>query len=224
MSQFILETLKIQPKHLADFTDNYHHNLLPQLFSKLKSKIAINRYEEFGVASTLSWFSQSHLTIYQEYADLSLEKLLTQLDPIEMNNPEGVYFFKRTIFDEIYQHPRNDERAAFTHRPFFVVAIELDPKEEKNFTRWYHDEYLPKTMADLPMWSACRRYRAKNDNTKVFTEITIYEADNEADLNRGFELLRAPYRYSSNEAWASWVGKAILTQQASSFRPILVLP
>lgn len=223
MNHFILETLRIEPKHLASFTDRYHHVILPSLFSSFKSQIAINRFEEFGVASSLSWFSQSHLTMYQGSKKLLTDKLSKQITPIDIGNPEGIYFVERVLFEQIYQHPRNSDRPAFTHRPFFVVAIELDPSAEKVFTHWYHDEYLPKTMGDIPMWSACRRYRAQRVNANTFTEITIYEADNEADLNRGFELLRAPYRYSSNESWANWVGKAIVSQQASSFRPILVL-
>jgi hypothetical protein len=224
MNKFILETLRIRPKNLAAFTEHYQHILLPDLRTKMPDKMSICRFEEYGAANSLAWFTQRHLTVYQADETTLTDVLPKHWPNISVGHPEGIYYCERVLFEEIYAHPRNNDRPAFERRPFFVVAVDVNPAKHNVFVQWYHHEYLPKTLADIPVWSACRRYRAKNISDNVIKEITIYEADNEGDLNRGFELLRAPYRYGSNEDWERYVKECIVSQDAMSFRPIFYLP
>jgi hypothetical protein len=204
----ILHTCRIQPSFLSTFLESYLHEVLPACKS---SRV----FEEYGTAGSLSWFTQRHVTILPDSDEKGLEYLQQKM-------PEGLYFSEFTIYEEIYRHARNQTREIFCRKPFFTVMVELSDKNTNSFMKWYHENYLPKTLADIPMWSACRRYRALNSDAEK--QITIYEADNEADLARGFELLRKDYRYHSNEAWAQWVGETILTQDACSFRPIFHYP
>lgn len=198
--QLIIQICRIKPAFLSTFLESYLHEVLPTL---KHARV----YEEFGTAGSLSWFTQRHLSI---------------LSAVPEKIPEGYYFSEINHFEEIYRHPRNQERDFICRKPFFVVMVELSEHNKNAFSDWYQNIYLPKTMADIPIWSACRRYRSV-DRT-VPHEFTIYEAENEADLARGFELLRKDYRYSSNEAWAKWVGETILAQDAACFRPIFHHP
>ncbi|GAB4232489.1 MAG: hypothetical protein Tsb0021_11220 [Chlamydiales bacterium] len=225
MSQdrLVIEQLKITPQETADFTEFYHHEYLPEVL-KLPELQCVNRYEEYGTKSSLAWFDQSYLTIYSVSSKAGsndlFESMLKRL-PDTLKSQMDAFrfrFFFREMYELIYSHEGNSSNESFANGPFFIVTVETEGEESAKFHRWYEEEYLPKTMADIPTWIDCKRYKS-TQRTPIHYH-TIYKARNMDELERGFELLRSPHRYQSNADWDSWVGKAISKQNAATFQQI----
>ncbi|MEX1013272.1 MAG: hypothetical protein WD595_03100 [Waddliaceae bacterium] len=218
----VIEQLRMAPKQMAPFTEFYHHEYLPEVL-KLPDVLSVNRYEEYGTEGNLAWFDQSFLTVYQLSKGAGsiddFETLMKQIpEPLQkqMNDFKFNFFF-RDLYSRIFTHADFSD-IDFANGPFFTVTVETEGSGSKEFHHWYENEYLPKTMADIPTWIDCKRYQSQTRSPTHYH--TVYRAANMDDLERGFQLLRAPYRYGSNEDWDSWVGNAISKQNATSFRQI----
>jgi len=224
-------TLRTAPEHEAGFNDFYHHRYIPALVRVAPEIEAVWRYEEFGVTGSLRWFNKQFLTLYQlapgvtaETIEAALKRPGREAEKAEWDdwNNGRLRDLERHCHREIYRHRRESHGGPFGSRPFFRVSVETDPAKTPAFNTWYHETYLPKIMADVPGWSACRRYETlARDPVRVHT---VYEAENAAGLDEAFASMRAPHRYSSNADWDHWVGKAITWQDATSFRPIFRYP
>jgi hypothetical protein len=125
-------------------------------------------------------------------------------------------------YRQTYVHQRVPCDGIFGSRPFFMVTVEVKPETEPEFRSWHEGEYLQKIMADVPTWAACRRHTSAGREPVHIN--TIYEVQSLKDLEESFALMRSPHRYSSNAAWDEWVGPAIVSQDASSYRPIFRRP
>ncbi|GAB4184678.1 MAG: hypothetical protein Tsb0015_00960 [Simkaniaceae bacterium] len=225
-TSLIIDQIRIAPKEEAAFNAFLHHEYLPALLKNPEIS-CIRRYEEFGTKGSLAWFNKSFLTIYELSSAQNLDDLTKEIpEKLQMEmrkyQTEKFRFFSRNRYREIYVHERKAINGPFGSRPFFVVTVEAEGQKQKEFQTWYDEKYLPKTMADIPMWCACRRYASVGRQPAHYH--TIYEAENIWDLERGFELLRAAYRFGSNTEWESWVGPAITFQNAASFQPIFRRP
>lgn len=219
----VIEELKIAAELEASFTEFYHHEYLPEV-CELEGIRSINRYEEYGTQGSLAWFDKSFITTY----DISLEvnainafEFFLQALPDylvnKMNQFEFKFFF-RDVYELIFSHPDISRDNYFANGPFFVVTVETEGEDSREFHDWYENKYLPETMADIPVWDDCKRYQSVSRIPVHYH--TIYRAANMIDLQRGFDLLRAPYRYQSNADWDNWVGQAISKQNAASFQQI----
>jgi hypothetical protein len=227
----MLVSLRIAPAQEAAFNDFYHHRYLPALLRVAPEIEAVWRYEEFGVAGNLRWFNKQYLTQYLLKPGVSAAQIEEALERPgrEPEKEEWARWrdahlvdLERHCYREIYRHRREPTGGIFASRPFFRVSVETDPARTEAFDHWYHEEYLPKIMADVPAWVATRRYRSLDrEPTRVHT---VYEVESVAALDEAFSLMRAPHRYGSNADWDAWVGDAIRWQDATSFRPIYRAP
>lgn len=233
MNEQILMTvsLRIAPEHEAAFNDFYHHQYLPVLVRKVPEIEKVWRYEEFGVAGSLRWFNKQFLTHYLLAPGIGVDEIEAALKRPGREEERAEWDrwkssrlrdLERVCHREIYRHDRQPAGGIFASRPFFRVSVENEPSKKEEFDAWYHGVYLPKILADVPAWSACRRYETMGrEPVRVHT---IYEAENVAGLEEAFALMRAPHRYASNADWDRWVGNAIAWQDATSFRPIFRWP
>lgn len=224
---FVFEWIRIAPKWEAQYSEFVHHQLAPEIMAQIPEILAIRRYEEFGVAGSLAWFNKRYLLSFAIKSSVNWTEIKQKIERLpsalkfKKYRKEWLKTFEIDSLKQIYQHHRLHQGAAFSSRPFFIVMVDVKANERVSFDNWYHESYLPKTMGDIPMWCACRRYEVEGSkNNRCYT---VYEAQDDMDLFRGHELLRAPYRFSSNEDWEQWVERALTLQDASSFRPILLL-
>jgi hypothetical protein len=105
------------------------------------------------------------------------------------------------------------------------VSVEVDQQREAEFTVWYETQYLPKSLADVPVWAACRRYTSINREPIRYQ--TIYEAWSEEGLKESLHLMRAARRLGENASWHKWdrgEHPAITWEDATSFTPIFRYP
>lgn len=223
--------LRIAPEKEADFNEFYHHRYIPQLLKVIPEFVSARRYEEYGVAGSLQWFTKRFLTISEFASEAAIE---TGLDGLTRPGREAereewdrwkaseLKDLTRVVYHETYRHEREQWGGSFGNRPFFIVTVEVKPEAESEFRGWYEGEYLPKIMADVPTWAACRRYTSVGLTPVRYH--TIYEALSQSDLDRCFELMRSPHRYGSNADWDRWVGPVITYQDATSYRPIYRRP
>lgn len=227
----MMVSLRVKPQQEAAFTDYYHHRYLPQLLDLVPEITAIRRYEESGVEGSLAWFRKRHLTIYEMATDDPAAALAAGLSRAagealqadwDRLRERAVPEVEQVAYRQTWRHDREPGDGPFGGRPFFMVSVETDPAEEESFRDWYETDYLPKTMADIPTFVACRRYTSLG--RKPERSHTIYEAADEAGLARSFQLLRAPWRFGSNEAWAGKVGQQITWQDTACWRPIFRRP
>lgn len=227
----MLVSLRIAPAQEAAFNDFYHHRYLPALLRTAPEIEAVWRYEEFGVTGSLRWFSKQYLTQYLLKPGVSAEQIEEVLERPGREREkeewarwreEHLRDLERHCYQEIYRHQREPLDGPFGSRPFFRVSVETESERTHAFNDWYHGEYLPKIMADVPAWAAARRYQSVSREPRRVH--TVYEVESAAALDEAFALMRAPYRYGSNADWDAWVGAAIRWQDATSFRPVYRAP
>lgn len=229
----MIVSFSIEASKQAAFDSFYQHEFLPALLSAAPEVKAISRYEEFGVDGSLRWYDRQYLTIYEfvsEEAKAASDAmfgrpgLARELKEFKRWKDNELKRFSRRNFDCIYEHPRRAP-CYFGNQALFLVTCEIKPELEADFHKWYHGHYLPRNLADVPTWSACRRYKAEaSADGSPSRYITICQSNDESTLGRSLELMMAHHRLGENEAWHQWVGKAIINQDAGSFRPIYVLP
>jgi hypothetical protein len=227
----MIVSLRIPASEEARFTEFYHHRYIPSLLYVVPEIEAVWRYEEFGVTGSLRWFSKQFLTHYLFKPGVCVSQIaeIMQRPGREEQMLEWAQWkenhlidVQRHCFTEIYRHPRQPLDGIFGSRPFFRVTVQTDGRETAAFNHWYHHEYLPKIMADVPAWAATRRYASVDRKPELVH--TVYEVESVHALDEAFLLMRAPYRFTSNADWDAWVGKAIVWQDATSFRPIYRAP
>lgn len=227
----MIVSLRIAPEKEAAFNEFYHHRYIPKLLEVVPEIRVARRYEEYGVAGSLKWFTKRFLTVYEIASEAVLDSAIEGLSRPgrEAERAEWAKWkdshlkdVSRVAYRQTYAHERVSWDGAFGSRPFFMVTVEVKPEAEPKFGSWYEGEYLPKIMADVPTYAACRRYTSVDrDPAHVHT---VYEVQSLGDLEEAFALMRSPHRYSSNAAWDGWVGPAITAQDASSYRPIFRRP
>jgi len=227
----MIVSLRIAPEKEAEFNEFYHHRYIPKLLEVVPEIRVARRYEEYGVAGSLKWFTKRFLTVYEIASEAVLDAAIEGLsrpgreaERAEWDKWKASYMkdLSRVAYRQTYAHERVPGEGIFGSRPFFMVTVEVKPEADAEFRSWYEREYLPKIMADVPTWAACRRYTSA-DREPVHVH-TIYEVRSLGDLEESFALMRSPHRYSSNAAWDAWVGPAIVSQDASSYRPIFRRP
>lgn len=227
----LMQTLRVVPQEEAAFTEFYHHRYLPRVLDLVPEIKTVRRYEEWGVEGSLAWFRKRFLTLFEiEAADpaaaftAGLARPGGEAEQAEWSGwrDRALRDVELTVYRQSWCHARLPWDGPFGGRPFFMVSVEVAPAEEEAFRAWYEEEYLPKTMADIPTFLACRRYASLEREPR--RAHTLYEAADEAGLARSFQLLRAPWRYGSNDDWAGRVGAQITWQDAAAWRPIFRRP
>jgi len=227
----MIVSLQVAPEKEAEFNEFYHHRYIPKLLEVVPEMVCAHRFEEYGVAGSLKWFTKRFLTIYEIASEAVLDRALAGLsrpgredERSEWARWKAEYLkdVNRVAYRQTYAHERTPIGGPFGGRPFFMVTVEVQPESEPSFRSWYEGEYLPKIMADVPTWVACRRYTSTDRDPVHY--LTIYEVLSLGDLEESFRLMRSPHRYGSNAEWDQWVGPAIMSQDASSYRPIFRRP
>lgn len=230
----MIVSLTVDPEKEAEFNDFYHHRYIPRLLDAVPELISARRYEEFNVEGSLRWFTKRFLTIYEFASEAVIDHALKKLvgpdreqERAEWDRWKATHLHdvSRKIYGETYAHARVPWDGPFGSRPFFLVSVEVNPLQEPEFTAWYETRYLPKNLADVPTWAACRRYTSLDREPTRYQ--TIYEAWSEEGLKESLGLMRAPHRLGENAAWHKWDSgerPAITWEDATSFTPIFRYP
>lgn len=232
----ILVTLSVDHRKEAEFNDFYHHQYIPRLLEVVPEIKLAKRYEEYNTDGSLRYYKKQFWTIYQ-FASDNPQSVLEAIEKRPGREKEKAVWKQweeqylqnlqhATLYQQRYVHPRQPIDGAFDSRPFFSVSIEIgSTTHEEEFNTWYEKVYLPKNLADVPTWAACRRYSSLDPNQ--LRRITIYEAKDELGLKRSLELMRAPHRFDENASWNQWdTGEQplIIWEDAACFVPIYRYP
>lgn len=224
-------SLNVPAEKEAEFNAFYHHRFLPAVLSDSKAIVGIKRYEETGIAATLRWHDKAYLTIYEiasdeaiadadkAFASPALVDLVREFQQWKNNHLRK---FRRMIYKNSWEHERKNPDGAFAGRPLMVWSHEMKPELDAEFQYWYENDYLPKQIADVPSWSAIRRYASVGQ--QAMRRLTVFEAADEPRLRECIELLRSPHRVWENFEWQRKVEAAVVWQELASFRPVYRLP
>lgn len=224
-------TLSVPPEKVAEFDAFYHHRFLPAILKAAPEIASIRRYEEAFVSGTLRWYNKQFLTVYELESDDALnnvDEMFTRNSILELvrefqqwkNN--HLRNFSRICYKNTWSHERSPWDCPFGSRPIFIWAHEMKAELDEQFQHWYENEYLPLQVADIPAWSACRRYTSVNkEQTR---RLTIFESADEASLSQCLKDLREGHRVRENYEWHRRVENAVLWQDAASFRIIYRRP
>jgi pimeloyl-ACP methyl ester carboxylesterase len=75
-----------------------------------------------------------------------------------------------------------------------LVMMDIDPRHEEEFNRWYNEEHVPERLS-IPGFLSARRYRALEGTPKY---LALYELENPEVLNT------KTYRYLFGEGQTEW--------------------
>jgi hypothetical protein len=224
-------SLGVPPEKEAEFDAFYHHRFLPAMLKDAPDISSIRRYEEIGVSGTLRWINKQFLTIYElqsEEALASVDEMFTRpslqdlVGEFQQWKNNHLRNFNRSTYLNSWTHERQAWDGPFGGRPFLLWAHEMKPEFDESFQEWYENSYLPLQVADIPGWSACRRYTSIN--REPVRRLTFFEAADDAALKRCTEDLRSDHRVRENYEWQRRVDQAVLWHDAASFRMIYRRP
>jgi hypothetical protein len=222
-------SLSVDPDREADFNRYYHGEHIPAVIADVDGIRSVRRYEQFGVDGSLRWYQRQFLTIYELDGERDLDRLgdeglLPSTHPA-MVSWQGwanhLHDAERRTFRAVYEHPRTPWDGPFGSRPFFLVTADIGADDEPEFARWYHEEYLPRNVAEVPTWAAVRRYASAGSAPR--RTFVVYEAGDEAGLQRSLASMRGAARLEENLSWHRWE-PAISYEDAAMFRPIYRWP
>jgi hypothetical protein len=227
-SAMIVVAFRLDVEQEAAFSEFYHHRYLPALMHAAPAIRATRRYQEHHVTGSLKYYRKQFLTLLEcasvEGAHQALPMVgedaewqkwratLHDLDP-------------PCVYRQRWAHPRAAWDGNFGSRPFFMVSVELDSRQPEPFHQWYEQDYLPKNVADVPSWVACRRY--SSEGRQPARHLAIYEAFDLAALDASLDMMRAPFRMAENMAWKRWDSgdlPAITWEDAATYKPIFRRP
>ncbi len=225
----------IPARYVDEYHDFYHHAYIPNILEEFPEVLSARRYEEGNTSGSLRYYHKTYLTLYElepracidsiyqrlieRKKDSSVGKKMQQfISKMSLHEPAEIYTCR-------YEHPRRIGKGEpFVNHALFCVSVEVQPKYLHKFNDWYENTYLVKNLADVPTWSACRRYTSVKKNPP--RQITFYETADEASLMRSLELMRAKSRVAENESWQDWDGgnnPPITWEDACSYLPIFWL-
>lgn len=224
-------SLRVDPDHEAEFNRYYHREHIPAVFGAVPELRSARRYEQFGVDGSLQWYERRFLSIYEVDPSADLERFNTR-GVLPADHPERANWERqsrhthdvdRRVFRQVWKHPRTAWDGPFGSRPFFCVTADIDAADEPEFAAWYHGDYLPKNVAEVPGWVAVRRYESLPGGAAPRRTFVVYEAADEPALARCLAAMRTGSRIDENLAWHRW-DDAIGYQDAATFRPIYRAP
>lgn len=232
----VIVGLSVNTEREAEFNQFYHHQYIPNIMRVIPELKLARRYQEHNVEGSLRYYNKKYLTIYECASEAMAQKALEAIknrpgrekERVQWNEfqASSLYHLESAcIYTQTYAHRRVALESHWGSRPFFMVSVEVQPDQQKQFDAWYEQDYLPKNIADVPTWTACRRYTSQG---KVPTrQLTIYEAADLAGLQTSLELMRSYHRLQENASWKQWdtgENPAITWEEASSFKPIFRYP
>lgn len=227
----VVESFRLDVEQEAPFSAFYHHRHLPAVLRDAGGVRSAWRYQEHQVTGSLRYYRKQFLTIYECETPGHGEALIELLHGQARDGglagwaPSMSDVEPPRLYLERWAHPRAPLDGIFAGRPFFMVSVELRPGAEPAFHDWYETEYLPRNVADVPGWVACRRYCSAG--RQPARHLAIYEAADLHGLDESLEAMRAPFRLEENMSWKKWdtgPAAAIVWEDAAMFRPIFRRP
>jgi hypothetical protein len=112
--------------------------------------------------------------------------------------------------------------AMMANRPMLVVRLRVEPQYEKEFTEWYHREYLDPLITIAPLFVDIRRFVSNDDSGKIY--YTIYEIKDEASIDAAMAVFDRPDRQEARRQWQEWEHRAVRDLDARVVLPIYPEP
>jgi len=220
----IVVAFRLDVEQEAAFSEFYHHRYLPALMRAAPAVRAARRYQEHHVTGSLKYYRKQFLMLLECESVEEARQVLSMVD-----EDAEWQKWRATLYDldppcvyrQRWAHPRAAWDGNFGSRPFFMVSVELGATQAEPFHQWYEQDYLPKNVADVPSWVACRRY--SSEGREPARHLAIYEAFDLAALDASLDMMRAPFRMAENMAWKRWDSgdlPAITWEDAATYKPI----
>ena len=228
-SALIVVSFRLDVEQEAPFSEFYHHRYIPTLMADVPAIKSARRYQEHHVTGSLKYYRKQFLTLFECESVESAHRALGAIG----SDPEWEKWQASAIHDldppcvyrQRWAHPRGAPDGPFGSRPFFMVSVELRADQAQPFHDWYEQDYLPKNVADVPSWVACRRF--SSEGREPVRHLAIYEAVDLPGLDDSLDMMRAPFRMPENMAWKRWDSgdrPAITWEDAATYKPIFRRP
>lgn len=228
-SALIAVSFRLDVEQEAPFSEFYHHRHILALMRDAPAIRSAWRYQEHHVTGSLKYYRKQFLTLLECESGEGVRQALEALG----GDPEWEKWRASAIHDleppcvyrQRWAHPRRAADGNFGSRPFFMVSIELRADQAERFHDWYEQDYLPKNVADVPSWVACRRY--SSEGREPARHLAIYEAQDLRGLDDSLDMMRAPFRMAENMAWKQWDSgeRPVITwEDAATYKPIFRRP
>jgi len=228
-SAMIVVAFRLDVEKEAPFSEFYHHRYIPDLMRDVPAIKSARRYQEHHVTGSLKYYRKQFLTLFEcesaEGARQALEAIDDQAEWKKWQASAIHDLEPPCLYRERWTHPRAPLDGNFGSRPFFMVSVELRAEQAQRFHDWYEQDYLPKNVADVPSWVACRRY--SSEAREPARHLAIYEAFDLPGLDESLDMMRAPFRMAENMSWKQWDSgdrPAITWEDAATFKPIFRKP
>ncbi|HEY9756500.1 MAG TPA: hypothetical protein V6C97_15135 [Oculatellaceae cyanobacterium] len=96
--------------------------------------------------------------------------------------------------------------------PIMVVSLSVAPEQHAAFTEFYHHQFLPALVAEVPQIKCIRRYEEVGGVThRLYNKqtITIYELKEDTDLTTVDSFFKLPSLKSVVDKFANWKSKSL---------------
>lgn len=86
-----------------------------------------------------------------------------------------------------------------------TVWLNVDPKQEAEFNKWYQDDYIPRFVSQIPGIERVTRWQVPNSNTYM----TVYDLATDMTPEKLTAALRNPVRNNDRDEWHKWEVQAL---------------
>ncbi len=221
--------VSVKPTRRSTFDDFYHHRYIPEFLRAVPELISARRYAPSNLQQVQA-DRACFFTIYELVADdavTAVEDAIARtahkevIDQLNRWKEDGLTYFDRAFFEEVYRHPRSPADGSWSSRPFmtFMWSLRIGCDQAES---WYHNQYLTRLMADVPQWVACRTYQRMHTSPSEF--MTIFEVADVFAFNEAENNEQAPYRKVENDGFGTWLKTNVDAHAFVRFKQIFRLP
>jgi hypothetical protein len=221
--------VSVKPSRRTTFDDFYHHRYIPEFLKVVPEIVSARRYAPSNLAQ-LQADRACFFTIYQLASDdavASIEDAIARSahkevsDQLKRWKEDGLTYFDRAFFEEVYRHPRAPEDGCWSGRPFltFMWSVRTGCNQA---AEWYHNQYLTRLMADVPQWIACRTYQRMDTEPNEY--MTVFEVADAFGFDEAENNEQAAYRKTENDTFSTWIKANVDSHAFVRFKQIYRLP
>lgn len=229
-SPLMIVSFTVDEAQQVEFDRFYQHEFLPKLLSIAPEIKNIVRYQADARKGAPK--SNRFFTVY-ELASVEALKLTDEIFARTALAAEMKHFqelkdkclkdFSRTNYQVIYEHQRGSN-LHLGDRPVLFFSSAVEAAQVDAFRQWYQLSYLPRLLADVPLFSGCRRYSSERDKSGGQRFITMLESATESSLAHAIDKMSLPHRQKENDEMQKWLDSAVSFTATETLRPIFCLP
>jgi hypothetical protein len=222
--------LSVDPTRRNQFDSFYHNFYIPEFLKAVPEILTARRYSQKDLVAKLDPATTHFLTIYElatgKPTDI-VEDAIARSAHQEASNQfkvwkeDGLTYFERAFYREIYRHSRQPEDGCFGKRSLYIIRWTEKGFSSGSAKKWYGGAYLDQMMDNVPDWLACRTYLRMHFQPASY--LTVFEAKSHASLLHAVASSDDDWSDAEQANFRDWLQNGLTWHDCLMLEPIYFL-